>query len=134
MRRYNQTVLLGVAFLVAFIVLLGIGDGAPDVLMVAISGDSEESLTYRKNDQVNFFHPHFELSREHQLFWMDLRLGTGDGLLDGTTPLTTDVDMIITVGVLGVGDAALRSTVGYRRRRCCLIFGSDPVGCDHGRC
>ncbi|CAM9791664.1 unnamed protein product [Ectocarpus sp. 12 AP-2014] len=96
-RSRGCVLLLGVAFLVAFIALLGIGDGAPNVLMVAISDDSEDSLTYRQNDQVNFFHPHFELSREHQLFWMDLRLGTGDGLLDGTTPLTTDVDMIITM-------------------------------------
>lgn len=125
--------LLGVAFLVAFIVLLGIGDGAPDVLIVATSEDAEDSLTYRKNDQVNFFNPDFDLSRENQLFWMDLRLGTGDGLLDGATPLTTDVDMIITVGAGGCAgrawDAAVRSlhdwssslSVPSPCRRCCLI-------------
>ncbi|CAN0279858.1 unnamed protein product, partial [Scytosiphon promiscuus] len=81
--------LLGMAFLVAFIVLLGIGDGAPDVLHVRDSQDVSDPLVYR--NELNIYPANFVLTRENQLFWMDFRLGTGDGLLDDSWPHTIEV-------------------------------------------
>lgn len=93
-RKYNAA-LLGVSFLVAFIVLLGIGDGAPDVLLVRHSEDDSYDLTY--NGEENFYQVNFEMTREHQLFWMDLRLGTGDNLLDDSWPHSIALDLQVKV-------------------------------------
>lgn len=88
------SVCLGISFLAVFVVLLGIGAGAPDVLLVKTSGGSDEtSGAFGFRDGLNFYSTTFSLSREHQLFWQDLRLGTG-GLDEDSLPTMIDVDDI----------------------------------------
>lgn len=86
-------------FLGAFFILLGIGDQAPNVLLLAKSRDNanERTVTYRRGQEVNFYHASFPMSRENQLFWMDLRLSSGDGILEASAPLTIDLDIHLKV-------------------------------------
>lgn len=76
--------LLGVLFLLIFVVLLGIGAGAPEVLV--FFGDTKGALLqYDTNLAVNTYFAQFDVKREHQLFWVDLRLSTGEeGALEET--------------------------------------------------
>lgn len=94
--------MLGVLFLAAFIVLLGIGGGAPDVLFVHSSSGTDEdpnSLKYNITDGLNTYRSTFSLTRENQLFWVDVRLGT-NGL--EALPVLIDIDDIsVNVGVGG---------------------------------
>lgn len=97
----STSVLLGIAFFVIFVVLLGIGDAAPGVLLVSDSKeDAASSMVYVRDEQINTYRVKFELTRENQLFWMDFRLSTGDTMLEGIAPVTMDLDLTVSVSAL----------------------------------
>lgn len=113
----HQAVCLGISFLLVFIVLLGIGGGAPDVLLVHTSGGTDDNpgvLTFR--DGMNVYSSQFTLSRENQLFWLDLRLGT-ETLDIASLPMAIGVDDIsVTVGVgEGAREGCSLSRAGQER-------------------
>ena len=82
-------------------VLLGIGDGAPEALEEFLQhGSSGADVTFLKNEGKNRYVTTFTLSRENQLFWVDMRVGL-EGLELVQTPETVVVDISATVrGVL----------------------------------
>ena len=89
-------------FLGAFFILLGIGDQAPNVLLVSKSQDdaNERTVTYHRGQGLNVYHASFPMSPENQLFWLDLRLSSGDGVLEARAPLVIDIDLELEVGIL----------------------------------
>lgn len=76
-------------FLAIFVVLLGIGDGAPSVL-VELMSDAETDGIYATDGETTYT-TRFNLERENQLFWVDLRVGAE--ALEETMDL--DIDFVV---------------------------------------
>lgn len=82
------SVTLGVVFLAIFVVLLGIGDGAPNVLIEVMP----ETDDYERGVDNTSYITKFSLERENQLFWVDMRLDTG-ALEEDDLPETMDLEL-----------------------------------------
>lgn len=84
-----------------FFILLGIGAESPAVLQEFEDANGANVVYFRKHG-VNAYHPEFELTPEHQVFWLDLQLSTGNGLLKemaDADETTVDIDLDLTVVV-----------------------------------
>lgn len=78
-------------FLAIFVVLLGIGDGAPSVLIEVISLGEGKGL--HDTGEGTSYTSIFNLERENQLFWVDTRIGTNPPDLLETIVLELDFEV-----------------------------------------
>lgn len=132
-----STVLLGITFLVVFIILLGIGDGAPKVLLA----QDYHNGTHLYQNQTNTYQEEVALSREHQLFWVDLQLGKGETLVAvDDWPVTMEVDVDVKVSQMCISSIQCVYTLfvyfwytSILRVSVLLTFASLPVACHASR-
>lgn len=73
--------------------------------MLIFFGDNDGSIVhYDTTEKVNQYNVRFDVTREHQVFWLDMRLSTGlSGTLEETLAkgqkIDVDLDMSVTVDV-----------------------------------
>lgn len=95
----NSAVLLGLAFVGTFLVLVGIGAESPPVLTEFRSDNEEPGY----EDGEAFYSGTVSMDKEHQLFWLDIRLSNGKDLSllseKGDSSGTAKIDLQLDVKV-----------------------------------